>query len=44
MRGIDNLKKTRGEATTTMQSLRMKLGEAAGKASAPPLPTTLKIK
>src|SRR5437899_314001 len=43
MRGIDNLKKTRGEATTTMQSLRMKLGQD-GKGGGPPLPATLKIK
>src|SRR5436190_10420426 len=42
-RGIDNLKKTRGESTTTMSSLRMKLGQD-GKAGAPPLPATLKIK
>src|SRR6266568_8398882 len=40
-RGIDNLKKTRGESTTTMSSLRMKLGQD-GKAGAPPLPATLK--
>src|SRR6266704_3984978 len=42
-RGIDNLKKTRGESTTTMSSLRMKLGQD-GKAGVPPLPATLKIK
>ena len=43
-RGIDNIKKTRGESTTTMNALRMKLGQDAGKAGAPPLPATLKIK
>jgi twitching motility protein PilT len=43
MRGIDNLKKTRGEATTNMNSLRMKLGQEA-KAGGPPVPTTLKLK
>src|SRR5437899_540118 len=42
-RGIDNIKKSRGESTTTMSSLRMKLGQD-GKAGAPPLPATLKIK
>src|SRR5437867_3989105 len=42
-RGIDNLKKTRGESTTTMSSLRMKLGQDV-KAGAAPLPATLKIK
>src|SRR6266446_2526371 len=33
-RGIDNIKKTRGESTTTMSSLRMKAGQEAAKASA----------
>src|SRR6266566_4047757 len=42
-RGIDNIKKTRGESTTTMNSLRMKLGQD-GKGGGPPLPATLKIK
>src|SRR5882724_1503575 len=42
-RGIDNLKKTRGESTTTMNALRMKLGQD-GKGGVPPLPATLKIK
>src|SRR2546426_898478 len=42
-RGIDNIKKSRGESTTTMSSLRMKLGQE-GKSGAPPLPATLKIK
>src|SRR5712672_2782367 len=35
MRGIDNLKKTRGESTTTMNSLRMKAGQEAAKAGLP---------
>jgi len=43
-RGIDNLKKTRGESTTTMSSLRMKIGKDGAKAGPPPLPATLKIK
>jgi twitching motility protein PilT len=43
MRGIDNLKKSRGESTTTMNTLRMKAGQEA-KAGAPPVPQTLKIK
>jgi twitching motility protein PilT len=42
-RGIDNIKKSRGESTTTMSSLRMKLGQD-GKGGPPPLPATLKIK
>ena len=42
-RGIDNVKKTRGESTTTMNSLRMKAGAAVGKGG-PPVPTTLKLK
>src|SRR5439155_23064491 len=42
-RGIDNIKKSRGETTTSMASLRMKSGEAA-HGSGPPVPTTLKIK
>jgi twitching motility protein PilT len=42
-RGIDNIKKARGESTTTMSSLRMKLGQD-GKSSAPPVPATLKLK
>src|SRR6266705_428096 len=42
-RGIDTIKKSRGESTTTMSSLRMKLGQD-GKTGAPPLPATLKIK
>src|SRR5882762_3465629 len=42
-RGIDNIKKTRGESTTSMSSLRMKLGQE-GKSSGPPVPATLKLK
>jgi len=42
-RGMDNIKKARGESTSTMSSLRMKSGEAA-HGSSPPVPTTLKIK
>src|SRR6266568_919671 len=43
-RGIDNLKKARGESTTTMSSLRMRAGADAGKSGAPPVPSTLKLK
>lgn len=43
MRGIDNIKKTRGESTTSMNALRMKLGQEA-KTSGPPVPATLKLK
>ena len=43
MRGIDNIKKGRGESTTSMNALRMKLGQEA-KTSGPPVPATLKLK
>ena len=43
-RGIDLIKKARGESTTTMSSLRMKVGQDSGKAASPPLPATLKLK
>src|SRR6266436_1515706 len=43
-RGIDNIKKGRGESTTTMSSLRMRAGADAGKSGAPPVPSTLKLK
>jgi len=43
-RGVDNIKKTRGETTTTLAGLRMKPGQEAGKATAPPIPPTLKLK
>src|SRR6476661_10328642 len=39
-RGIDNIKKARGESTTTMSSLRMKLGQE-GKSAPPVVPLTL---
>jgi twitching motility protein PilT len=42
-RGIDLLKKARGESTTTMNSLRMKAGRENGTAP-PPLPAALKLK
>jgi twitching motility protein PilT len=42
-RGIDHLKKSRGETTTPMSALRMKELLHAGK-SGPPIPTTLKLK
>jgi twitching motility protein PilT len=42
-RGIDNLKKARGESTTTIGSLRMQAHEI-NKAGAPPVPATLKLK
>ena len=41
-RGMDTIKKTRGESTTTMNSLRMKAGRDAVKAGVPPVPATLK--
>jgi twitching motility protein PilT len=43
MRGIDNLKKTRGESTTNISALRMKIGQET-RPGATPVPTTLKIK
>src|SRR5438445_6967031 len=43
-RGIDLIKKSRGESTTNMNALRMKAIQDGGKAGPPPLPTTLKIK
>jgi len=43
MRGIDNIKKGRGESTTSMSSLRMKLGQEP-KTSGAPVPATLKLK
>src|ERR1043166_7223521 len=44
MRGIDNIKKTRGESTTTMNSLRMKAGREHANPGLPPIPATLKLK
>jgi twitching motility protein PilT len=43
-RGIDNLKKARGESTTDMGSLRMKAHEIPKPSAPPALPATLKIK
>lgn len=43
-RGIDNIKKGRGERTTEVNGLRMKPSAEIGKPSAPPIPTTLKLK
>lgn len=43
-RGIDNVKKRRGEAITDVNNLRMKLSEEAAKAASPILPVTLKLK
>jgi twitching motility protein PilT len=43
-RGIDNIKKTRGESTTDVSNLRMKSAEAGRKAGAPAVPSTLKLK
>lgn len=42
-RGIDNIKKARGEATTNVGHLRMKTGSAAGSDGVPAVPT-LKLK
>jgi twitching motility protein PilT len=42
-RGIDNIKKKRGEDTTDGSNLRMKTLEER-KAGAPPIPATLKLK
>jgi twitching motility protein PilT len=45
-RGIDNLKKARGESTSQMNPLRMKeiITLTTGKGAAPPMPKTLKLK
>ena len=42
-RGIDNIKKSRGESTTNVTGLRMRAG-AEYKPEAPPIPAKLKIK
>jgi twitching motility protein PilT len=42
-RGIDNVKKKRGESTTDVSNLRMRTAEDK-KAGAPPVPVTLKLK
>ncbi|HVV73112.1 MAG TPA: PilT/PilU family type 4a pilus ATPase, partial [Verrucomicrobiae bacterium] len=43
MRGIDNIKKARGESTHTMNSLRMRSGADARTGAPPPIPTALKL-
>jgi twitching motility protein PilT len=43
-RAIDNLKKSRGESTSSMNGLRMKATAMPGKPVAPAVPTTLKLK
>jgi twitching motility protein PilT len=43
-RGIDNIKKSRGETTTTIGSLRMQMGHDASRTAAPAMPATLKLK
>jgi hypothetical protein len=44
-RGIDNIKKRRGEITSTMSNLQMKKGDAEKKDGAPiPMPGTFKLK
>src|SRR5208283_4803170 len=43
-RGIDNIKKTRGESTHNMHSLRMEALQDANRHGGPPLPATLKLK
>ncbi|MBI3854011.1 MAG: PilT/PilU family type 4a pilus ATPase [Verrucomicrobia bacterium] len=43
-RGIDNIKKSRGESTTSVGNLRMKQGQEVGKSGGPPIPKTLKLK
>lgn len=43
-RGIDNIKKARGESTTTIGSLRMKLGAEGKRSGTMQIPATLKLK
>ena len=44
-RTIDNIKKARGESTTSISDLRMKAqADASAKSGAPPIPPTLKLK
>jgi len=43
-RGIDNIRKARGEATTDLVGLRMKQTREATTGGGPPLPPTLKLK
>jgi len=44
MRGIDNIKKSRGESTHNMNSLRMRSGQESRAGTTPPIPATLKLK
>jgi len=44
MRGIDNIKKSRGESTHSMNSLRMRSGQDSKIGTPPPMPATLKLK
>src|SRR5262249_37828134 len=44
MRGIDNIKKARGESTHSMNSLRMRSGQESKMAPLPSVPVTLKLK
>jgi len=44
MRGIDNIKKARGESTHNMNSLRMRSGQDSRAGAAPPVPAALKLK
>ena len=43
-RGMDNVRKTRGEATTDIAGLRMKQAQDAAKTGVPPFSATLKLK
>src|SRR5437660_1857077 len=43
-RGLDNIKKKRGDSTSDVSNLRMKSIQESKKAGAPPIPTTLKLK
>ena len=43
-RGLDLVKKSRGESTTTMNSLRMQPGRELHKTAPPPVPVSLKLK
>lgn len=43
-RGIDQLKKARGDGSVNISSLRMKIGQESVRPSGPPVPLTLKLK
>jgi twitching motility protein PilT len=43
-RGIDNIKKKRGEMTTSISDLQMKAAQESAKNAPPPLPPVLKLK